>query len=54
MYADPSVELDQYEGEPPVLDENMFTLAELLNDVLPNSSMRQGPTIGSESSIGRA
>src|SRR3974390_3006842 len=30
MYADPRAELDQYEGDPPVLNENKFMLAELL------------------------
>jgi hypothetical protein len=30
MYADPSAELDQFAGDPPVLNENKFTLAELL------------------------
>ncbi len=33
IYADPRAELDQYEGDPPVLDENKFTLAELVNDI---------------------
>ena len=33
IYADPRAELGQYEGDPPVLDENEFTLAELLKDI---------------------
>ena len=33
MYADPSAQLEQYEGDPPVLDESKFTLAELLKDI---------------------
>lgn len=30
VYADPSFELDQYEGDPPVLDERKVTVAEVL------------------------
>jgi len=33
MYADPSAELDQFEGDPPVLDESRFTVTELLTDI---------------------
>jgi hypothetical protein len=33
MYADPKAQLDRYEGDPPVLNENKFTLAELLKDI---------------------
>jgi hypothetical protein len=33
MYADPRVQLDQYEGDPPVLDEGKATLAEVLSDI---------------------
>ena len=33
MYADPSAELDQFEGDPPVLDASRFTVAELLTDI---------------------
>jgi hypothetical protein len=33
IYADPSAEFDQYEGDPPVLDENKVTLGELLKDI---------------------
>ncbi len=33
IYSDPTGELEQCAGDPPVLDENKFTLAELLNDV---------------------
>ena len=32
-YVDPSAELEQYEGDPPILDESKFTLAELLRDI---------------------
>jgi hypothetical protein len=32
IYSDPSVQLEPYAGDPPVLDENKFTLAELLKD----------------------
>jgi hypothetical protein len=32
-YADPSAELDQFEGDPPVLDESRFTVTELLTDI---------------------
>jgi len=31
-YADAQAHLEQYEGDPPVLDESKFTLAELLHD----------------------
>ncbi len=33
MYADPETQLDLSESDPPALDENKFTLAELLKDV---------------------
>ena len=33
MYADAEAQLEQYEGDPPVLDERNFTLAELLPEV---------------------
>ena len=33
MYADPEAQLGQYEGDPPVLAESKFTVAELLNDI---------------------
>ena len=33
IYADPSAELDQFEGDPPVLDESRFTVIELLTDI---------------------
>jgi hypothetical protein len=33
VYADPSAQLEQYEGDPPVLDESKFTVSELLNDI---------------------
>ncbi len=36
-YADPSAQLEQYLGDPPVLDESKVPLSELLNDI------RQGP-----------
>jgi hypothetical protein len=32
-FSDPESALDQFEGDPPVLDENKFTLAGLLKDV---------------------
>lgn len=32
-YADAQAPLEQYEGDPPVLDESKFTLAELLKDI---------------------
>ena len=32
IYADPKAGLEQYEGDPPVLDESKFTVAELLGD----------------------
>jgi hypothetical protein len=33
MYADPSAQLEQYEGDPPVLDERKFRVSELLKDI---------------------
>jgi len=33
MYADPRAESEQFEGDPPVLDESKFTMTELLHDV---------------------
>ena len=33
VYADPRAGLEQYEGDPPVLDESKVTVSELLNDV---------------------
>ena len=33
MYPDAEAQLEQYEGDPPVLDERNFTLAELLPEV---------------------
>jgi len=33
MYADPSAQLDQYEGGSPVLDERKTTLAEVVGDI---------------------
>lgn len=33
MYADPSAELEQYESDPPVLDESKVTVSELLEDI---------------------
>lgn len=32
VYSDPSTDLEQYEGDPPVLDETQVTLAEVLGD----------------------
>src|SRR5579864_8917213 len=32
-YADRSAQLEQYEGDPPVLDESKFTVSELLHDI---------------------
>src|SRR3954469_9699130 len=32
-YADPRAELQEYEGDPPVLDESRFTVTELLTDL---------------------
>lgn len=32
-YADPRAELDEYEGDPPVLDEGKFALKDVLKDV---------------------
>lgn len=33
IYSEPRAELDQYEGDPPVLNENKFTLKDILRDV---------------------
>jgi hypothetical protein len=33
MYADPSAQLDQYEGDPPVLDETKATLADVVGHI---------------------
>ncbi len=33
VYADPSAQLDEYEGDPPVLDERKATVAEVLSDI---------------------
>ena len=33
MFADPSAQLEQYAGDPPVLDESKFTVSEAPNDI---------------------
>jgi hypothetical protein len=33
VYADPSAELEEYEGDPPILDEGKATLWELLPEI---------------------
>ena len=33
IYADPRAELEQYEGDPPLLDESRLTVTKLLTDI---------------------